>query len=276
VDSEADSFHRNPRYGVSAGVMYLVLSAGIFGRQVLWDPANSYVGGGHDPSQMMWFLVWWPYAIAHRLNPFITEAVWPPAGVNLAWATPIPALSFLSFPVTYSLGPVVSYNFLSLLAPALSAWSAFLLCDHITRRFWPSVAGGYLYGFSSYEVGHVLGGHLGHSFVMLPPLAVLLLLRYADGDLSRFRFVIYLAGCLFLQFLISAALFATLTVFGAIVLLLAWFLGDPSVQFRLLHSTPCILPAYALSAFALSPYFYYIVAFGMPHSPIMAAGLLLS
>ncbi len=147
---------QSTRTSFSALLLYIGLSVGIFGRLVLWHPANWYVGGGPDPSQMMWFLVWWPYAVLNGLNPFLTKVVWPPAGVNLAWMTPIPAPSLLASPVTYSLGPVVSYNLLALSAPALSAWSAYCLCAHITRRFLPSFAGGYLYGFSSYEAGQVL------------------------------------------------------------------------------------------------------------------------
>ena len=37
--------------------------------------------------------------------------------------------------------------------PAVSAWAAFLLCRHLAGRFWPSLIGGYLFGFSSYELG---------------------------------------------------------------------------------------------------------------------------
>jgi hypothetical protein len=256
------------RTNVFALLLYSAISVGVFGSDVMWHPARSYVGGGPDPTQMMWFLVWWPYAILHRLNPFLTKVVWAPSGVNLAWMTPIPGPSLLAFPVTYSFGPVVSYNLLALIAPALSAWAAYCLCAHITRRFLPSLAGGYLYGFSSYEAGHVLGGHLGHSLVMLPPLVVLLFLRLVEEDVSHPRFIVYLTGCLLLQFLISTALFATLTVFGLFALFLAWWLGDPALRSRLRRSIPDLAVSYIFAAIAFSAYLYYILAFGMPRNPI--------
>jgi len=259
---------RSTRNNFSAFLLYIGLSVGIFGRQVIWHPANWYVGGGPDPSQMMWFLVWWPYAALHGLNPFLTKVVWPPAGVNLAWMTPIPAPSLLASPVTYSLGPVVSYNLLALGAPALSAWSAYCLCAHVTRRFLPSFAGGYLYGFSSYEVGQVLGGHLGHSLVMLPPLVTLLFLRFLEGDLSHFRFKVLITGCLILQFLTSNALFATTSVFGLVTLILAWCLCGSALRSRLLHSVPSLLASYIFTAIAVSPYLFYVLAFGIPRNPI--------
>ena len=57
--------------------------------------------------------------------------------------------------------------------PALAAWTAFLLCRRLTRSSWASLAGGYLFGFSTY----VLAAELTHIFsaaVFLVPVAALL------------------------------------------------------------------------------------------------------
>lgn len=59
------------------------------------------------------------------------------------------------------------------MAPTLSAWAAYMLCRRVTGGFWPSLAGGYVFGFSSYELGH-----LNLSLVFIPPLiGYLLVLR---------------------------------------------------------------------------------------------------
>ena len=42
---------------------------------------------GGDQESFIWFIYWWPYAITHGLNPFITHYVWSPNGDNLTWAT---------------------------------------------------------------------------------------------------------------------------------------------------------------------------------------------
>ncbi|MGO9062005.1 MAG: hypothetical protein ACLQU2_32240 [Candidatus Binataceae bacterium] len=217
---------------------------------------------------MMWLLIWWPYALLHRLNPFLTHVVWPPKGVNLAWMTSIPGPSLLAFPLTYSFGPIVSYNLISLLAPALSAWSAYLLCADITRRFWPSLAGGLLYGFSSYEVGQVLGGHLSLNLVMLPPLIVLLFLRLVEGRIATRRFILWFTVLLILQFLVSNEIFATMTLFGVAALILAWSLGGRGLRVCLQSAIPNLIICYLLATVVLSPYLYYIFAFGMPRNPI--------
>jgi hypothetical protein len=44
-----------------------------------------------------------------------------------------------------------------ILAPPSPLWTAYLLCRHVTRSSWASLAGGYLFGFSSYELGHCSG-----------------------------------------------------------------------------------------------------------------------
>ena len=121
-------------------------------------------------------LAWWAYAIAHRVNPFLTKVLFAPDGANLAWATTAPLAAWTGFALTWSFGPVVAYNVLCLLAPALAGWAAFVLCRWITRSYWPSIAGGWVFGFSSYIVSALLT-HLNDVLVFPVPLAVWLVLR---------------------------------------------------------------------------------------------------
>ena len=91
---------------------YQVLSLIIFGGPALRHPADYYTGMGTDPTFHMWCLTWWPYALAHHLNPFLTKVVWAPTGVNLTWTDSIAGLSLLGWPLTWAWGPVVSWNLL--------------------------------------------------------------------------------------------------------------------------------------------------------------------
>ena len=78
--------------------------------------------------------------------------------------------------------------------PALAAWTAFLLCRYLTRSLWPSIVGGYLFGFSSYLLAQDgYGGHLNLGAVFLLPLIVLAILRYLDGRLDARGLVLRLA-----------------------------------------------------------------------------------
>src|SRR6516164_8882751 len=130
--------------------MYSGLSLGFFGRAVAANPSASYIGRTNDPSVYMWLLRWWPYAIAHRLNPIFTHVIWAPAGFDLAWTTSMPLAALAAAPVTAAFGPVVAYNILCIASPVLAAWSGFLLCRHITRDYLAAWVGGYVFGFSAY------------------------------------------------------------------------------------------------------------------------------
>ena len=256
------------RNNLGVFLVYLGLSVGIFGRQVVRHPAAFYVGEGTDPSQMMWLLVWWPYALIHRIDPFLTKLVWIPRGVNLAWMTCIPAPSLFAFPITYSFGPIVSYNVLSLLAPALSAWAAYYLCASVTGALAPAFIGGYLYGFSTYEAGQVLGGHLSLNLVFIPPLLVYLYVRLVAGAIAQRRFVTCFTAALVVQFLISNEIFATATIFGLMALAAAWCLGDSDIRSRLRRTMPGLVVSYLLAATVLSPYLYHTFAYGVPREPL--------
>jgi len=133
---------------------------------------------------MMWFLVWWPHAIGSGLNPMLTDAIWAPLGANLAWETALPLISIIAAPLTYSIGPVATLNILCLIAPALSAWTAFLLCRYITGKYWPSLTGGYIFGFSPFILGHMTYAHLDLLSACFVPLNCYFALQRFNRDIT--------------------------------------------------------------------------------------------
>jgi hypothetical protein len=147
-------------------------------------------------------------------------------GANVAAADLVPGASILFAPVTAAFGPVVTYNLLSFLAPVLAGWFAFLLCRRISGAFLPSLVGGYVFGFSTYELGQMLG-HLNLMFVFLVPASVHLVLRRLDQSLSRRAFMLLFAGLLAAQFLLSAGVLVAMLVFGAISLALGYIVSPP-------------------------------------------------
>src|SRR6266516_4157783 len=139
--------------GLAALLLYAAIAIGLYVPPVIGRFSSSYVGVGRSDSKLyMWSLAWMPYALAHGLNPLSTNLVWAPGGVNLAWVTTLPAPAFAMIPVTKLFGTLVSYNVLLLAAPTLAGWGGYLVCNRVTHKFWPSVFGGYLFGFSTYMV----------------------------------------------------------------------------------------------------------------------------
>jgi len=137
----------------------------------------------------------------------------------MTWAGSVPTASLLMSPVTWLANAVVSFNILSLLAPALSAWTGFLLARYLTREMCAALVGGYLFGFSSYQLGQMLG-HLNLDLIFVVPLLVLFVIRRIRGELSRHRFVVTFAIALLAQLGLATEILATSCLFGAITWLI--------------------------------------------------------
>ena len=235
--------------------LYLALAFLLFGVPVAAHPGREIIGTGGDPQIFVWSLAWWPHAILHWQNPVVTHAVWPPVGLDLAWVSSIPGLALVLSPVTLAADPVVAYNVASVLMPALAAWTAFLLCRHVTRSLWPSLAGGYAFGFSSYMLGQ-LEGHLHMSSVFLLPLVALVVLQYVEGRIGGRALALRLGVLLAGQILLSTEVALTLTLALAFALVAAFVLV-PAARARLRSIGPPLLGGYALGAVLTSPFLAY-------------------
>ena len=196
---------------------YTFLSVAIWGRPVVAHLDSRFVapwGGGPDSSFFQWALGWTPWAIAHGHGLLFTDRVFAPQGVDLTWVTISPGPALVMAPITRTFGTLVSLNLLTLLGPPLAAWAAFLVCARLTRSFWPSLLGGFLYGFCAYITGQMNHPNL---FLVFPiPLIVYLVIRRLDGSLGVRAFVAWLTLTLLVLFSISTEVFATSALFGTI------------------------------------------------------------
>jgi len=120
------------RWHVGAICLYAALSVALIdgGASI----TRNILGLSSDPLLFIWFLAWWPFALAHHLPPLYSTFVWQPVGIDLVWTTCIPFLALLAAPVTLLGGPVLAYNLLNLLAPVLAAAGGYALCLYITRN----------------------------------------------------------------------------------------------------------------------------------------------
>jgi hypothetical protein len=237
-------------------VLYSLLSFLYFGLRPLAH-GSSYIGSGGDPQIFIWSFAWWPHALLHGENPVVSHAIWAPTGVDLAWTTTVPGLALLFAPLTLAAGATASYDVAAVLAPAVSAWTAYLLCRRVTRRAWPALVGGYLFGFSSYMLGQEQG-HLHMTAVFLVPLAALLVLRYLDGELDDRGLVVRLGPLLAFQLLLSTELLFTLSLAIASSLVLV-FAFVPERRRRLATAVLPIAGSYGVAVVLTAPVVYYLV-----------------
>jgi hypothetical protein len=237
---------------------YCLLSLCFFGPKHWSDLTQSLFTPSGDPESFVWSLNWWPFALAHHLNPFVTKYIWYPAGFNLAWATSIPAIALLMSPITLLFGANTSFNLLALLAPPLSAASCFYLVYVITRKYFPALAAGYIYGFSSYELGQLLG-HTNLDVTFLIPLAVLVVLMRIQGKLRRAPYVALLALIAILQFGTSIEVFTTFSLFGFLALVIFYFSSAPDLRKRIIMTFYESLGGLGVAFVFLAPYLYYLL-----------------
>jgi hypothetical protein len=240
--------------GLLAFVLYFVASVSIWGGSAVAHLSTDYIPEqtSADPDFFRWALAWSPWALLHGLNPLFSDAVFAPTGVSLTWATIVPGPALVMWPITAVFGPLAAYNVLVLSAPALAAWAAYLVCHRLTETFWPSLLGGFLFGFSSYVATQM--NHPNLSLVFPIPLAVYLLIRRLEGSLRPGSFVALFSLTLVGLWSISIELFATATMFAGIALVIALAFASHDRR-HLLRATLLIGIGYAIvGAIVFVPY----------------------
>jgi hypothetical protein len=238
---------------------YVGCSALYFGLQLGLGSGSRYIGDGRDATLVIWSLAWWPHALLHGLNPIVTHALWAPDGLNLTWVGSVPALALGLAPLTLAVGPVAAYNVAAAVTPGFAAWTAFLLCRHLTRALWPALAGGFVFGCSTFEVAHTQASHVGLTGAgALVPLVALVILRFLDHDLTARRLVLLLGPLVALQLLLSTEIAFT----TAAATVVGWALGYALVPDRRasLASLPRpLVSAYLFGGLITAPFVYYLL-----------------
>jgi hypothetical protein len=252
----------------------LALSLLFFGPQILTRMSSWLLSDQpQDASIFVWMLRWWPYAIGHHIDPLFTTAAWAPGGINLAWVTSVPALGIVMAPVTQAFGPVFAFNVAELAAPALTAWTGYLLCRRITGAFWPALAGGLLFGFSPDLISEVGQGHPNLTLTFLIPLAGYLAVRLLEGSI-RARWAVPLLGLvLAVQLYLSTEVFATLTLVGGLLAIVGYALGDGDLRRRLRRAAALVAGGYAVAAVLGAPLLYVAFTRPRPYKPVAFTGL---
>ena len=236
--------------------LYASVAIGYFGVPVILHPGRECAcsaGARADPGTYMWFLAWWPHALLHGQNPFVSEALFAPNPLNLGAVTLVPGAAILAAPITLLFGPLVSYNLLALAAPMLAAFFAFLLCRYVSRSFVGALVGGYVFGFSTYMLGHMLG-HLDLVLIFPIPAAVHLTLRLIHARVSRRRFVASMALLLMALLLSSPELALTFVLMAAIAFAFALAFSERT---RVAEAIKLVLASGAIAVLMTSPFIYY-------------------
>ncbi len=213
-----------------------------------------------DPNFFVWNLRWWPYAVAHLIDPLHTTQIGVPGGFALAWVTTAPPLGLLASPLTETTGPVVSFNLLTVLAMPLAAWAAFVFCRRLTRRFWPSLVGGAVFGFSAYEMNHSAAGQLNLTYTLLLPVIGYLVLLWRDGAIGRVTFVVLAGIAIAVQFYLFLEIFADLVALVVVALVVGYLVAGRCYRPQVARLAGLLGVAFVLGLVLAAPYLYVALA----------------
>jgi hypothetical protein len=255
--------------GLVAFLLYLVAAIVIWAGPVITQLRIRYVGDGRgDAKFFQWSIGWVHWALAHHVDPLYMTKIFTPDGTSLAWTTFVPGGGVLMYPVRSLFGSLAAVNVLLLLASALACWAAYLVCNRLTHSFWPSIAGGYLFGYCQYMAGQ-LHGHVNLVLIFPVPLAVYLVIRRIEGSLGWATFVALMTLSLTGLFLFSTEVFATSAFFGAIAFLIA-LIAAGSDRRRVFEAGLLTGASYALTFALLTPYLVSAAKY-LPEGSIQSA-----
>ncbi len=185
------------------------------------DPNQLPNCGCGDIVQSTWFLAWGKFAILHGINPYSSNWINYPLGVNLATNASYSLYSILLSPITSLLNVIAVYNLLLWLAFVLSALAMYYVMSKMFHRFTPAFLAGLFYGFSPYMIaeGYV---HLNLIFIPFPPLIFYCVYKlFCTNSTNKYKIAIYLSIFIVLQYMMSSEVLATtfmMTLVGLTIL----------------------------------------------------------
>jgi hypothetical protein len=122
------------------------------GVAVTWPMAASLVGGTllkvPDVASYVWALWWMAHQVAHLGDPWFTQYMAAPVGVQLGFDTLMPLPGLIMTPVTLLIGPVASFAVLTIVMPGVLCYAAYR-----AARLWlgqpGAIAAGAFFGLST-------------------------------------------------------------------------------------------------------------------------------
>ena len=217
----------------------LVLAAYILFALVLTWPVAARLdaqvpGNGADDPPLTWNLWWVQDALLRQgVNPFDSDYLFYPVGINLAFYTLTVLNGLLSIPLQAVAGLISASNLVLLSSFVLSGYGTFLLSRYVLSKsrstargspgldlgsLLPSFGAGLLYAFASSKLAYAALGQWNIASSQWIPFYVLCLLRMGDHP-RRWRYPLLAALFLLLQ------AYAELTYASFLVLFTALWAG---------------------------------------------------
>lgn len=240
-----------------AAIFYGVVSYGVWGWQIIPRITEGYFGMPGDPLVGIWLLAYWCHAIIHGSGLYFTPLQWAPLGTNLTHNLSFPFIGLIAFPLTYFFGSVVAVNIVLLLTCAVSAVCAVFLFRLFTFSIPLILLSGFIYGFSSYQIAHLMGQLTMVVTFVLPLILYVIVQQSRKVFLPRLT-VPVIGILLAVQFFIVEELYVTFGFFMTVVAVIAYVhMKEHRAVIRSLFLT--MISAYVVSIILIFPYILHFI-----------------
>jgi hypothetical protein len=161
------------RFFLLPALLYTILFIGFTYPAILHFSSHIWCGAG-DGLQMVWN-VWWVDKAVSELHqqPWFTPYLHHPHGTHLLIHTFHPLKGLMGIPLLRFLSLGETYNVLVLFSFVMAGITAFWLALRVSKAYWPSIVGGFVFSFSNYHFAHAQG-HMQLISMEWIPLFVLL------------------------------------------------------------------------------------------------------
>ncbi|MBI5878510.1 MAG: hypothetical protein HZB53_12750 [Chloroflexi bacterium] len=178
------------RKHVLAIVLYALIAIALT-QPLALNFATHVVGDGSDDPALTWNLWWFKRAVLDlHVSPLISDAMFYPIGINLAFYTLTLLNDALSLPLQAAFGLVPAANLLLLSSFVLGGYGAFLLSAYVLKQVLPGPArglalaafgGGIVYAFSTNKALYASLGQFNIASSQWIPFYVLFVFQLRDA-----------------------------------------------------------------------------------------------
>jgi hypothetical protein len=222
VKSKLDSYSRWKKLGLMLGIplaFYFIF---------FWLYAGTWMGhfdtrffaDQGDGFQNVWNMWWVNFSVTHLHQlPWHTTYLHYPYGTSLVGQTLNPFNGFVAIILLKFLSLVQAYNTMVVFSFVFGGITAFWLCYFFTKKYVPSLIGGFIFTFSSYHFAHAIG-HM--QLVSLEWIPLFILLWWQLLTKPRYRTVVGSAVVLLLVLLCDYYYFLYCVGAAVLILIFLW------------------------------------------------------
>lgn len=168
---------------------YTLLTVG-FTYPLAFRIGTALPGIPHDTYLYIWNLEWVRRALLELgTNPFFTQDMYYPTGVNLYFHTLILGSDFLTLPLQLAFGLPAAYMIMTLAIFVLTGYGAYLLAFDFVRNRGAAFLAGLVFTFSPYHLGHLNYAHFDSIALQWIPFTLLAVKKYLERPSPKLFFL---------------------------------------------------------------------------------------